>query len=143
MVRPPRQTCHRKGSAQIITTGMIDTTGSKWGTREKSRASRREQAWDGSTVRFRSTPDYVAINRVLPARGGHESPPPRAHRGRFLGVHGDYFPGSSSSDLAGAETGTQRAIPRFDRPWEVIENPVDTTPGRRGGFRQKMRAMTE
>ena len=34
---------------------MIGTTGSKWGTREKSRAARREQAWDGSTVRFRST----------------------------------------------------------------------------------------
>ena len=23
-------------------------------------------------------------------------------------------------------------LPRFDRPWEVIENPVDTTPGRWG-----------
>ena len=38
-IRPPRQTCHRKGSGANVTTGMIDTTGSKWGTREKSRAS--------------------------------------------------------------------------------------------------------
>ena len=39
MVRPPRQTCHRKGSAQIVTTGMIVTTGRKPGTSDKSRAS--------------------------------------------------------------------------------------------------------
>ena len=39
VVRPPLQTCHRKGSAQIVTTRMIGTTGSKWGTREKSRTS--------------------------------------------------------------------------------------------------------
>ena len=39
VVKPPRQTCHRKGSVQIVTTRMIGTTGSKWGTREKSRTS--------------------------------------------------------------------------------------------------------
>ena len=40
VVRPPRQTCHRKGSVQIVSIGMIGTTGSKWGTREKSRRER-------------------------------------------------------------------------------------------------------
>ena len=27
-------------------------------------------------------------------------------------------------------------LPRFDRPWEVIESPVDTTPDRLGEFRE-------
>ena len=44
-----------KGLAQIVTTEMIATTGSRWGTREKAAQARREQAWDGSTARFRST----------------------------------------------------------------------------------------
>ena len=39
VVRPPRQTCHRKGSGEIVGNGIISTTGSNWGTREKSRAS--------------------------------------------------------------------------------------------------------
>ncbi len=35
------------------------------------------------------------------------------------------------------------ALPRLDRPLEVIESPMDTTPDRWGEFRQTTRAMRE
>ncbi len=63
VVRPPRQNATGKAPAQIVTTGVIGTTGSQLGTKQKSRASAKGTGV-GRVYR------EVSFNEALIRRGG-------------------------------------------------------------------------